>query len=1267
MPLSLLVPAHLRSLSIPFQFRALLVVLALSTSPPMLSPASGQPLGQSVRGYVMKRWTTAEGLPHNSMLALLQTRDGYLWVGTTRGGLARFDGVTFRTFNVLNTPGLLSDWVAALHEEADGTLWIGTDAGLVRYRGGVFTPEPLGDEGLPDAITDIRADRDGRLWAAGRRRVMRRDGNRWTAITTDGGPVHPLSPAPDGTMWIATSRGLVEWRDGIVRTITTRDGLPGDVIFAVHEDRGGRVWIGTNGGLAHLDRRDARARVERTIWSDVPTSTLFEDRGGRLWIGAVGRLLVRSPDGTVSESIFGDEAESSETRVFTEDREGQIWLGIAGGIGGLHRLAPERVTTLAHQQGLPCDNVGAITEAADGTVWLSTLCADGRGVVSIRDGKVTSFEGPRYVDSLLAEPDGTVWAGTFAGQLFRLKDSRFLAVPSPIQRPDAAIAVIYRDGEGSLWLGTSHGLFRSRDDVWTELRTSDGPVSDDVRSIVSDRDGAMWIGTNAGISRYHEGRFTNYGPAEGLPPSPVRAIHVDDEGVVWIGTYGGGLARFKNGTFTAYGVRGGVLDTSVHRIFEPGDGFLWLTGDRGIRRVSKRDLHAIADGGNGSLDVTLYTEADGMRSVECNGMAQPAGWRLRDGTFLIPTQRGVVGINPATAQRAALPAPVPRIEETIIDGASSVLDSELVVEAGYRDVEIRYAAPALARPEQVQFRYQLEGYDAEWTEVGTRRVASFANLPPGGYRFLVAARNGDGPWSETPAAVALVLQPYFYQRLGFQFALFALTFCVTLGVGRWYILGLRRRAEHLERTVAERTAALSVAHERISVANQDLVTAKRVVEQAHGQVLAVLNQLDIGVLVLSDTGIVRYASAAAQRVLRKAEAVLVGQAWSACLPIVDADRAQVKARVERRSASEGRVPVQMVIGGTRYWMEIDVRDEPLPGDGRILYMYSATEVAALPVAGQPDGTHAFVGRSTAMHLVFKQIRDVARVDATVLIEGETGVGKELVARAIHRGSQRASKPFLAVNAAGLSESLLASQLFGHRRGAFTGAVDDQMGVFEAANGGTLFLDEVGDMPPSVQASLLRVLQEREITRLGDSQARRVDVRFLAATHRDLAREVGEGRFREDLLYRIRVATIAVPPLRERIDDVPLLVDTFLTQTPRAGRPAPQMGRDALEALMRYPWPGNVRELKAIIERALVQAVDDVIRLEDLPPEIFSGREPAREQERLPAGASERDRLIAALRMTGGNRKEAARLLGIGRTTLYRRLVEYGLDNNESGG
>jgi DNA-binding NtrC family response regulator len=477
---------------------------------------------------------------------------------------------------------------------------------------------------------------------------------------------------------------------------------------------------------------------------------------------------------------------------------------------------------------------------------------------------------------------------------------------------------------------------------------------------------------------------------------------------------------------------------------------------------------------------------------------------------------------------------------------------------------------------------------------------------------------------------------------------------------RYRLASLRDRAQHLEETVAERTAEVAQQRDEVSRAHDSLAIAKSEVERARDQVLTVLNQLDLGVLVLDSAGVVRYASEAAQRLLRQDAATLVGRSWKDRLPLVDADRGQLDARIAAPTSSTTRVPVQVVLDGRRYWMEIDVRDEPPPGNGHILYLYNTTEVSTLSTRGdRHEGPYDIVGRSTAMHVVFKQIRDVARVDATVLIEGETGSGKELVARAIHRGSRRSDKPFVAVNAAGLTESLLASQLFGHRRGAFTGAVADQVGVFESANGGTLFLDEIGDIPMSVQVSLLRVLQEREITRLGESRARRLDVRFLAATHRDLSHEVAAGRFRQDLLYRIRVATIRVPPLRDRLDDVPLLVDAFLSQAARqSGRAIPEVSHEAMAALMRYSWPGNVRQLKSAIEQALLTSAGRVLRFEELPADVIGGS-PAPAMAGV-SGLGERERLMDAIRRAGGNRSEAARLLGIGRATLYRKLAAHGL-------
>lgn len=300
--------------------------------------------------------------------------------------------------------------------------------------------------------------------------------------------------------------------------------------------------------------------------------------------------------------------------------------------------------------------------------------------------------------------------------------------------------------------------------------------------------------------------------------------------------------------------------------------------------------------------------------------------------------------------------------------------------------------------------------------------------------------------------------------------------------------------------------------------------------------------------------------------------------------------------------------------------------------------------------------HDLVGKSPAMLHVYRLIRDLGKLDTTVLIKGETGTGKELVAKAIHAFSTRRDKPLIAVNCAGLSESILGSQLFGHKRGAFTGAISDQAGFLEAASGGTLFLDEVGDMPLAVQTMLLRALQEREIVRLGETKPRPINVRLLAATQHDLHAEVAKGRFRQDLLYRICVVPIHLPALRERPEDIALLAHTFLTQyREEIGKPVARITATAMKHLQGYAWPGNVRELKAAIEFAVIHCQGTQIQVEDLPPTLT--QQPFVEVTSGKALVDEKQLLMAVLEQTGGNRRQAARLLGIGKSTLYRRLAD----------
>ena len=337
----------------------------------------------------------------------------------------------------------------------------------------------------------------------------------------------------------------------------------------------------------------------------------------------------------------------------------------------------------------------------------------------------------------------------------------------------------------------------------------------------------------------------------------------------------------------------------------------------------------------------------------------------------------------------------------------------------------------------------------------------------------------------------------------------------------------------------------------------------------------------------------------------------------------------------------------------------------------------SARVAALlerrPVPGGEgaDRLHGLAGRSPRMQAVFAAIRRVAPSEATVLLCGETGTGKELAARAIHALSPRAGGPFLAVNCASLAEGVLESELFGHQRGAFTGAVRDNPGLFQTAHGGTLFLDEIGEVPSGFQARLLRVLQEREVTPVGRATPVPVDVRVVAATHRDLRAELAAGRFREDLFYRLNVFRIDLPPLREHAGDVPLLVEETLERLRGARSAAPACSPLAMRMLQAYAWPGNVRELNAALERAYLLADGGRVEAQHLPDEVRASLQlPGAElSARYHADASdgEREMIVGALEQAGGVRVRAAELLGMGRTTLWRKLKLYGLDAENGSG
>ncbi|RMF89342.1 MAG: sigma-54-dependent Fis family transcriptional regulator [Nitrospinota bacterium] len=358
----------------------------------------------------------------------------------------------------------------------------------------------------------------------------------------------------------------------------------------------------------------------------------------------------------------------------------------------------------------------------------------------------------------------------------------------------------------------------------------------------------------------------------------------------------------------------------------------------------------------------------------------------------------------------------------------------------------------------------------------------------------------------------------------------------------------------------------------------------------------------------------------------------------------------------------------------------DYITKPFHLDEMLLTIHKALKERALHrevvrLRQEVEQTYEFaniLGKSPAMQHLFTMMRRVAQSTANVLITGESGTGKELVAKAIHYHSSRKQGPFIPVNCGAIPEELLESELFGYVRGAFTGAQREKMGLFEAAHGGSLFLDEVSEMPASLQVKLLRAIQEKEVRRIGATQARQVDVRIIAATNRDLLTEVEQGRFREDLYYRLNVLPLHIPPLRERPEDIPLLATHFLRKyAERNGKAVQGISEPALKLLLDYPWPGNVRELENVIERAVILGQYERITPADLP-EMLTARRPEYallergKRQRLTLEELEREYILQVLEEVKGNKQKAAERLGIDRKTLYRRLEQYQQLSQDAG-
>jgi signal transduction histidine kinase/ligand-binding sensor domain-containing protein len=716
--------------------------------------------------YQIEQWTTEDGLPQNVVTAVIQARDGYIWLATL-DGLARFDGVRFTVFNRSKSPGIRSNRFISLYGAADGAIWAGTDgAGVTRYASGAFTTYTTQD-GLPSGNVDgLTGDATGHIWALSGGHIVRWTGRHFRPAALQGVSVRFSRSVGSSQVFWASDRGVLHrFANGALSARPLPTAAQGLSNGLIDEDAAGGLWMGTvDDRIARISGSTVRFDSVRNLDADAPAlKTTYRDRTGHEWPLTLTRALAR-------RWTFPETREAIViSNAVLEDREGNIWLGANG--QGLYRVRRPRVTVHSRAQGLLGRNIYPVHADRSGNVWLGAWPT---GLSRITNGRVVNYTvgdglGSGLVTSLAEDRQGRLWTAAHYevnGGLRVFANGRFRDVGRTLVPKQTTIHAMLHDRTGALWLGSSTGLVRYDQDVLTTFTTADGLPANNVKAIIEAQDGRIWVGSDGGLTSWQAGKLQHWTERDGLPAGVVRSLYEDVDGVLWIGTYDSGLARYKDGRFSRFTTREGLYDDGVFQILEDRRGYLWMSSNRGIHRVRKQDLNAVADGTAASLTSLSLGKGDGLLNAECNGGTWPAGAIGPNGTLWFPTQDGVAVIDPETI--AVTPRPVPTmIESVLIDRRAVPLDGPLRIVPGQRALEIQYTGLSLVNSERIRFRYRLNGLDREWVDAGTRRTAYYTHLPPGGYTFSVTAAGSDGVWTDAVASVAIRVVPPFWRTWWF--------------------------------------------------------------------------------------------------------------------------------------------------------------------------------------------------------------------------------------------------------------------------------------------------------------------------------------------------------------------------------------------------------------------------------------------------------------------------------------------------------------------
>jgi ligand-binding sensor domain-containing protein len=786
-----------------FVFLGVFIFSCLSAQEPRTSP---------LLQYIHKVYTSDDGLPQNRSRAVIQTHDGFLWIGT-QDGLARFNGTVFQVFDKENTPALKHNDVTSLLETNDSSLWIGTFHGLTQLKNGVFTYQAINT----GPVRGLAADREGTLWIGTMNNgIYKYKNGKFDSLTTAEGLINNslnnLLVDHQGNLWCAISgNGLTVYQNGTWSMYNTRNGFPNNSVrsFCIASDNS--VWIGTENGLVRWEHGSFRTYTMTDGLSDNIITSLYEDRSGALWIGTERGGICRWKNNVFTSYSVKDGLSGDYVTTIVEDREGSLWVGTYN--AGLNQFWKGKFLNYTIRDGVPVRTVRAMLTAHDGSVWVGT---EGGGVLHFDGKKFAPFQKnilpSDYIRSLFEDSHGNLWIGVREG-LARFHHGTVRIYTTKDGLSQNFIRVLGEDHEGHLWAGTyNNGMNRLENGRFVHYQKKGMPVKL-IRSFLVDHTGVIWIGSNEGLLRWENDKATMYTRQEGLPSEPIFTMIEDNEHILWMGSYGGGLVRMKDGIFTCFTIAQGLWNNVVMKILEDDNGNLWLGSMKGISCVSKQMLDDFARGKIDRIECTSYSSSDGMLVSECTG---PSGCKTSDGRLWFPTPKGIVVVDPKKLNRNTLPPPVV-IERVVVDRADYSPYKYGYFSPGNGQVEFHYGGMSFIAPQKVHFRYMLEGFETEWRNAGTRRSAFYTNLSPGKYTFRVTACNSDGVWNESSAGFAFELEPHFYQTLWFAGIILILICGAGFGLHRFRVWRLVAKEKMLKVNIAEAMTKIKVLNGLIPI------------------------------------------------------------------------------------------------------------------------------------------------------------------------------------------------------------------------------------------------------------------------------------------------------------------------------------------------------------------------------------------------------------------------------------------------------------------